>query len=255
MEFLKHYDFASRMDVEDRHIPRIGTLHVSDEFHSSDGNFYPNHEVFGISQGGSFPVYGKLEFEYDERNRPVKVRYLESFFSNVPGVSYDGKVGYTYPFHRHGYELGEYLGEGKKNGDGVTFRIELCEPFKLTDDDEFHDKLEGFQLKWLNPIILDVAYRQDEELYSYDSDMNRRMGILICRHEFSLFLNKDLSFDSADSIDCGESNTYKTEAEFEASYPDVIAKVREARDEGVLRIYHYDWDGKRNNRSIVPFPG
>ena len=256
MEFLKRYDFISRMDVEERDFPRIGTLHVSGEFHSSDGNFYPNHEVFGISQGGSFPVYGKLDIEYDEKNRPVKVRYLKNFFSSVPGVSYDGKEKYSYSFHCYGYELREYLGEGKKNKDGVTFRIELCEPFKLTGDDKFHDKLEGFKLKWLYPIVLDVAYKTNgDEIYYINQDVSRQMGILRFGHEFSLYLNPDLSFRSAQSLDCGETSTYADEAEFESRFPGFIARIRDARDEGVLRVYHYEWDGKRNNRSIVPFPG
>ena len=256
MEFLKHYDFVSRMDVEDRHIPRIGTLHVSGEFHSSDGNFYPNHEVFGKSEGGSFPVYGELDIEYDDRNKPIKVRYLKNFFAHIPGVSYDGKEKYFYSFHRYGYELQEYVGKAKEIKDGVTFRIELLEPFKLIDDGGYHDKLEGFQLKWLNPIVLDIAYKANgDEIYYIDKDVSRQMGILRFGHEFSLYLNPDLSFRSAESLDCGETSTYADEAEFESRFPGFLAQIRDARDEGVLRVYHYEWDGKRNNWSIVPFPG
>ena len=248
MEFMTYDDLISRSTRERRDSPRIGTLHVAGSFASSDCNFYPNHEVFGTSQGGDFPLYGEFSIDRDERGKPTGRVYLKNAFASVPGVSDDGKEAYRWPFHIYGYEVREYV--GGKEFRKTEFRIELNEPFRLTDGLPYVD---GYDLDWLNVIVLDVA--NDRQLYVLDGDASRRAGILIFGHEFSLYLDKDLSFDSADSIDCGECSSYATEEEFEASYPGVVARIRKARDQGVLRVYHYEWDGKRNNRSVVPFPG
>ena len=257
MEFMTYDDLISRSTQERRDIPRIGTLHVTGSFGSSDCNFYPNHEVFGTSQGGDFPLYGEFEIDRDGFGRPTGSVRLKCAFASVPGVTDDGKEAYRWPFHIYGYEVKDYVHATQMRGlvQKAAFRIELDEPFSLTDGDGL-PYVDGYDLDWLIPIVLEPEQTDGgEDVWGLDKDVSRRVGVLVFGHEFSLTLNKDLSFRDACSIDLGEVNRYRTEAEFEAAFPGALAAVRKARDQGVLRVYRYDWDGKRNNRSIVPFPG
>lgn len=109
-------------------------------------------------------------------------------------------------------------------------------------------------------IVLDRGYTEDFEpdLLILDGNQNRSMGILHCSHEFSLCLDAGtLRFHHADSIDLGESFVYETEAEFEATYPGVIAEVRKAKDEGRLYVREYEWDAasRRNIPHLEPYQG
>lgn len=149
MEFIKYYDFVSGQQKEDRTMPRVGTLHVSGDFNGSDNNFYPNHEVFGRCKGGSYPLYAKYNVERDrEGNYEIRFIHSDTVFTDIPGTSYDGKEGFTHPFRIYGYEVGEYLGEGKEMR-GVRFRIELDEPFHF-DPNEKYAGLQGFDRDWLD---------------------------------------------------------------------------------------------------------
>lgn len=151
MEFIKYYDFTSGKQKEDRTMPRVGTLHISGDFDGSDNNFYPNHEVFGKCKGGSYPLYAKYEVERDYHDpRVVKSILNDSVFANIPGTSYDGKEDFNHPFHIYGYEVGEYLGEGKEVR-GVRFRIELDKPFSFDPNNKYKG-LKGYDRDWLNPL-------------------------------------------------------------------------------------------------------
>ena len=109
-------------------------------------------------------------------------------------------------------------------------------------------------------IVLDRGYTEDFEpdLLILRGNQNRSMGILHCSHEFELNLEADtLRFYNADSIDLGEYFVYKKEAEFEATYPGVIAEVRKAKDEGRLYVREYEWDAasRRNIPHLEPYQG
>ena len=148
MEFIKYYDFVSGKEKENRSIPRVGTLHVSGDFDGSDNNFYPNHEVFGRCKGGSYPLYATYCWEQDYDNpRVIKHILNDSIFADIPGTSYDGGSSFNHPFRIYGYEVGEYLSEGKEMR-GVRFRIELDEPFHFDPNDEFKG-IQGYDRAWL----------------------------------------------------------------------------------------------------------
>lgn len=104
-------------------------------------------------------------------------------------------------------------------------------------------------------IILGKCWDEEtrEEMYYLQGNRDRCRGILIFGHEFDLTLRKDLSFESAWSIDCGECSSYRTEAEFEASYPGVMESVRSAAADGTLMVREYVWDGTRNIPRDVPY--
>lgn len=109
------------------------------------------------------------------------------------------------------------------------------------------------------PIILDVCWDADDphqERYFAQGNANRRNGPLIFRHEYDVTLNKDLSFESASSIDCGEVCGYSNEGEFEANYPGVLKAIRDSAARGALLIRRYDWDDslKRNIPKLVNYP-
>lgn len=144
-EFLT-YSFLGETKP-DHSLPRIGTLYVSDDYHGSDCNFYPNHEVFGICSKGEYPLYAKFDFVRDERTNRIVGARSKSVFASVPGTSYDGKVGFHHPFNVYDYEVGEYLGEGKTHR-GVTFRMSLDEPFHLGT--EKYEGILGYDLGWLS---------------------------------------------------------------------------------------------------------
>lgn len=151
MEFIKYYDFVSRKETEDRTMPRVGTLYVSGDFDGSDGNFYPNHEVFGKCKGGTYPLYAKYSVERDwEGTREIRYIHSDRVFASIPGTSYDGKENFTHSFSLYGYEVGEYLGEGKE-AKGVKFRIELDEPFHFDPNDKYKG-LQGYDRDWLSPL-------------------------------------------------------------------------------------------------------
>ena len=126
MEFAKLREVHGFFpEAEDRSRPRIGTLIVSDDFDSSDGNLYPNHEVFGRSPKGEYPLFGQFDFG-------AGGPYLESVRADIPGVEYGGKGTYVYPFHLYGFDVPKFVG-------GTTFRkvrfeIALDPPFHLTGD-------------------------------------------------------------------------------------------------------------------------
>jgi len=147
MEFFKYHDYLTNKDLEDRAMPRVGTLIIKGDFEGSDCNFYPNHEVFGECKAGSYPLYGKFKI--------VKGYYTtvfhDSVFANIPGVNAEGK-SFEYPFRIYGHEVGEYLGEGKKRR-GTTFRIELDEPFHF-DPEEPYKGLQGYDLTWEDHLNL-----------------------------------------------------------------------------------------------------
>ena len=116
-----------------------------------------------------------------------------------------------------------------------------------------HPEIEG-------AIILDRGYTEDFEpnLLLLKGNQNRSMGILHCSHEFELSLEAGtLRFHHADSIDLGECFDYKTEAEFEATYPGVIADVMKAKNEGRLYVREYEWDtaSRRNIPHLEPYQG
>lgn len=105
-------------------------------------------------------------------------------------------------------------------------------------------------------IVLDVSYDPvtfEPSKYYLDGNRDRAMGILRFSHEYTVFLNRDLSFAHADSIDLGEAFDYGTEEEFEYSYPGVMAAIRAARDDGTLAVRRYRWDGVRNNPYIISY--
>lgn len=146
MEFAKLRQTCSLFpEADDKTRPRIGKVVVSDDFHGSDGNFYPNHEVFGVCRKGEYPLYGQFEFRRDEtHSRPIEPLYMHSAIAHIPGVSYDGKTRFEYPFHIYGYEVGEYLG-GRKLKD-VSFSIVLDEPFRF---DEGEKGVVGYDMAWM----------------------------------------------------------------------------------------------------------
>ena len=147
MRFHEYYDPASRRDKEDRSTPVIGILIIDEPFHASDENFYPNHEVFGVCEAGRYPLYGQFEFLRDERTyAPIRPLYLNHAFASIPGTSDDGKVGFHNPFCIYGYEVSEYLGEGKVRF-GVRHRIVLNEPFRL--DEQGFGSVVGYDMNWL----------------------------------------------------------------------------------------------------------
>ena len=151
MEFIKYHDFVSGKEKEDRTMPRVGTLHVSGDFDGSDNNFYPNHEVFGRCKGGSYPLYAKYDVERDwEGTREIRFIHNDSVYANIPGTSYNGKEDFNHPFRIYGYEIGEYLGRGKE-ARGVTFRIELDEPFRF-DPKYKYLGIQGFDRAWIDPL-------------------------------------------------------------------------------------------------------
>lgn len=251
MEFATYHNPYNLTTEELRTVPRIGTLRVADDFASSDGNFYPNHETFGKSKAGAYPLYGKFLPNTPPGNRPTGL-FLSSAYADIPGVAHNG-AAFTYVHRIEGYDVAKYVGEGQEHH-GTTFRVELDPPFSL----DGNGKVVGYDPDWLDPIILDPAKsgpNADRDVWILNKDVSRRMGILICGHEFTLVLNEDLSFSHAESIDLGDAGEYATEAEFEAAFPGAMAAIRKAKDQGVLRAYHYEWDGKRNMRSVVPFPG
>lgn len=109
------------------------------------------------------------------------------------------------------------------------------------------------------PIILTVCYDaqdRNKESYYLDGDDSRSCGILRFSHEYSVYLKKDLTFEYASSIDCGETSEYEFEEEFEASYPGVLKAIRDAAAAGTLRIRRYKWnkDLGRNEEHILPYP-
>lgn len=148
MEYIRYFDFVSGKEKDDRTLPRVGTLHISGDFDGSDCNFYPKHEVFGRCKGGSYPLYAKYDVERDYDD-PHVVKYVhnDGAFADIPGTSYDGKVSFNHPFRIYGYEVGDYLGEGKEMK-GVRFRIELDEPFYFDPDDDFKG-IQGYDRAWL----------------------------------------------------------------------------------------------------------
>ena len=104
-----------------------------------------------------------------------------------------------------------------------------------------------------NAVVLERGYTKKgrPKWLVLDGNRDRSMGILRCGHEFSLSLIADtLEFDFADSIDCGEWNTYEKEEEFESAYPGVLGEIRKANAEGRLYIREYDWDEAR--KASVP---
>lgn len=146
MEFAKYHSPVHPDPQYDRSRPRIGTLVVVHDFDGSDCNFYPNHEVFGRCTKGEYPLYGEFEFRRDERTyRPIGVAYMKDAYAHIPGTSYDGKVGFHHPFHIYGYEVGEYLGDGKETRNTI-FRIVLDAPFSF---DGGKRDVVGYDMQWL----------------------------------------------------------------------------------------------------------
>ena len=145
MEFQKYYSLMDNKEHENKSLPLIGKLIIEGEFDSSDCNFYPNHEVFGRSQGGTFPLYGKMNFEHDPKTGKIMYGYFYSAHASVPGVSHDGKEGYHYPFYLYDYEIKKYLGEGAPFK-GTKARIVLDKPFFINQN----GRLDGYDMAWLN---------------------------------------------------------------------------------------------------------
>ena len=104
-------------------------------------------------------------------------------------------------------------------------------------------------------MILDICYNQNGEPRGYylEGNRDRAMGILRFSHEFDVYFDLELRYSNAYSIDCGETNRYRTEEEFEANFPGVLAAVREARKTGQLKVRHYRWDGNRNVPYLLPY--
>ena len=110
----------------------------------------------------------------------------------------------------------------------------------------------------MDEIILDQAHdgKTGKPILILDGDRTRTCGILHCSHEFSVAVEPHiLDFLWADSIDVGETNSYKTEEDFESRYPGVMAAIRQAREWGRLYVYKYTWDkAKRTNfREPIPY--
>jgi len=107
------------------------------------------------------------------------------------------------------------------------------------------------------PITLDVCWdKHNKESYYLDGDDSKACGILRFSHEYSLYLNKDLTFEYASGIDCGETSEYEFEEEFEAAHPGVLKAIRDAAAAGTLRIRRYEWNEaqRRNEEHIIPYP-
>ena len=239
-KFRKSFDLPER---EDRSRPRIGRLIVSDDFASSDGKFYPDLEVFGTSPKGEYPLFGQFTFGPGDP-------YLESVTARIPGTAYEGGE-YEYVFHIYGFMVPDFLKETEFRG--VRAKIELDPPFYPTDDVR---KVGGYDLSWREEgsmIRLEIGYDQAQKpcCYLLDGERNRGIGILRFSHEYSVVLGRDLSFEGAHSIDCGETSRYDTEAEFEAAYPGVLAEVRKAADDGLLTVQRYRWNGRKNEGYVT----
>jgi len=144
---FKTYSFLGETK-QDRALPRVGTIHIEGPFPGSDGNFYPNHEVFGICEGGSYPLFAKFNVERDERTRKVLSVRSHNVWARIPGTSYDGKEDFVHTFYLYDYEVGDYLGEGKTLH-GVRMRIELDEPFSFDPDKEY-EGIKGYDPAWLD---------------------------------------------------------------------------------------------------------
>ena len=151
MEFMKYYDPISRKEKEDRIYPRVGTLIVSEDFEGSDCNYYPDCEVFGICKKGRYPLYAKVDADYDPEARKFIHAYIGTVFASVPGTSHDGKIGFRYPFRLYEYEIKKYIGEGDEREPGCNFRIELDPPFYV-DQQKMYGCLQGFDPLWLDPL-------------------------------------------------------------------------------------------------------
>lgn len=90
----------------------------------------------------------------------------------------------------------------------------------------------------------------------HHGDRSRSAGGLRFGHEFELGLDpEDLHFLWADSIDCGEQNSYADEDEFMDAFPGAFGEVFDAKREGRLYVRVYSWDPlqRRNLPHDVPF--
>lgn len=107
------------------------------------------------------------------------------------------------------------------------------------------------------PITLDVCWnKQGKESYYLDGDDSKACGMLRFSHEYSVYLGKDLTFEYAACIDCGETSGYELEEDFEAAHPGVLKAIRDAAAAGTLRIRRYEWneDLRKNEEFILPYP-
>ena len=154
MEFRKRRDFLTDKEEDDKCYPKVGTLRVrskdgSGRFTTSDGNFYPNHEVWGESEDGEFPIYAQYNVERDyDTNKPISA-HPYALWASIPGVSKDGER-YTATFHIYAYELKDFVGKWE----GYAYfesTIELEPPFALGEN--------GWLIGYgLSDIILDEEW-------------------------------------------------------------------------------------------------
>lgn len=170
MEFMKYHAPVSKTEREDRTMPRIGTLIVTKDFEGSDCNLYPDCEVFGICKKGRYPLYAKVSADYDSESRWFIHVRIDTVFASVPGTSYDGKIGFRYPFRIYDYEIKEYVGEGTP-----LFRIELDPPFYV-DQQKKYECIQGFDPLWLDPL------NQTHLNYATVDEAKKALGIETGKH-------------------------------------------------------------------------
>ena len=142
MEFLS-YEFMGD-ERELRSCPRIGTLEIVEPL--KDAHYLapcPLDDRWGVAPKATYPLYGKFDWYKAENGWEPKGIYLNRLICRIKAIDCEGKE-FDPSFGPYGYELPEYVGEGRRTMGGLI-RIHLDEPFRLDE----RGNLVGYDPVWV----------------------------------------------------------------------------------------------------------